>query len=90
VQPPSTAQANANSIAEGAAATPPPAAVETALERARNNLTSLQDPAGWWQGELETNVTMDAEDLLLRESRASRRRVMGRPCSSSRRARSAI
>jgi len=30
-------------------------------------LTSLQDPAGWWQGELETNVTMDAEDLLLRE-----------------------
>jgi squalene-hopene/tetraprenyl-beta-curcumene cyclase len=22
---------------------------------------------GWWQGELETNVTMDAEDLLMRE-----------------------
>ncbi len=31
------------------------------------HLTNLQDPAGWWQGELETNVTMDAEDLLLRE-----------------------
>lgn len=28
---------------------------------------SLQDPAGWWKAELETNVTMDAEDLLLRE-----------------------
>ena len=24
-------------------------------------------PDGWWKGELETNVTMDAEDLLLRE-----------------------
>jgi len=28
---------------------------------------SLQDQAGWWKAELETNVTMDAEDLLLRE-----------------------
>ena len=28
---------------------------------------ALQDPAGWWKGELETNVTMDAEDLLLRQ-----------------------
>jgi squalene-hopene/tetraprenyl-beta-curcumene cyclase len=27
----------------------------------------LQHAEGWWQGELETNVTMDAEDLLLRE-----------------------
>jgi squalene-hopene/tetraprenyl-beta-curcumene cyclase len=36
------------------------------LERARDHLLGLQDPAGWWQGELETNVTMDAEDLLLR------------------------
>jgi squalene-hopene/tetraprenyl-beta-curcumene cyclase len=27
----------------------------------------LQHADGWWQGELETNVTMDAEDLLLRE-----------------------
>ena len=31
------------------------------------HLTALQQPDGWWQGELETNVTMDAEDLLLRE-----------------------
>src|SRR5262249_46542123 len=40
---------------------------ESALLRARDHLLSLQDPAGWWKGELETNVTMDAEDLLLRE-----------------------
>jgi squalene-hopene/tetraprenyl-beta-curcumene cyclase len=38
-----------------------------ALARARGHLLSLQDPAGWWKGELQTNVTMDAEDLLLRE-----------------------
>jgi len=39
----------------------------TALARAVEYLRSLQDPAGWWKGELETNVTMDAEDLLLRQ-----------------------
>src|SRR5262245_37872394 len=39
---------------------------ETALTAARAHLLSLQSPAGWWKGELETNVTMDAEDLLLR------------------------
>src|SRR6516225_7853093 len=38
-----------------------------ALARARDHLLGLQDDEGWWQGELETNVTMDAEDLLLRE-----------------------
>ncbi len=37
------------------------------LDRARDHVLGLQHPAGWWQGELETNVTMDAEDLLLRE-----------------------
>ncbi|MBO0877145.1 MAG: squalene--hopene cyclase, partial [Pseudonocardia sp.] len=30
-------------------------------------LRGLQSPKGWWKGELQTNVTMDAEDLLLRE-----------------------
>lgn len=46
-----------------------PAAVTAAeaLSRARQHLLSLQHEEGWWQGELETNVTMDAEDLLLRE-----------------------
>ncbi len=38
-----------------------------ALDRARDHLLGLQHADGWWQGELETNVTMDAEDLLLRE-----------------------
>ncbi|GAA4191864.1 squalene--hopene cyclase [Microbispora amethystogenes] len=39
----------------------------TALEAARDHLLALQSPEGWWKGELQTNVTMDAEDLLLRE-----------------------
>jgi squalene-hopene/tetraprenyl-beta-curcumene cyclase len=40
---------------------------DVALELACGHLLSLQDEAGWWQGELQTNVTMDAEDMLLRE-----------------------
>src|SRR6202451_1687002 len=53
--------------------TEPPVAVlrneesERGLARAVDLLLSLQDPSGWWKGELETNVTMDAEDMLLRE-----------------------
>jgi len=43
------------------------ASVRRALDRAVSHLTARQNPGGWWQGELETNVTMDAEDLLLRE-----------------------
>ncbi|MGW7794277.1 squalene--hopene cyclase, partial [Streptomyces tricolor] len=30
-------------------------------------LLARQDTQGWWKGDLETNVTMDAEDLLLRQ-----------------------
>jgi len=51
------ASAGEQSLREHAAAT---------LQRATGHLLGLQNPAGWWQGELETNVTMDAEDLLLR------------------------
>src|SRR5918992_1175145 len=40
---------------------------KTALAAARAHLLSLQSAEGWWKGELETNVTMDAEDLLLRQ-----------------------
>ncbi len=40
---------------------------EQALERAVERLLALQHPDGWWKGLLETNVTIDAEDLLLRE-----------------------
>jgi squalene-hopene/tetraprenyl-beta-curcumene cyclase len=46
---------------------------QVALERARERLLSLQDGAGWWRGELQTNVTMDAEDMLLREFLGIRR-----------------
>lgn len=38
-----------------------------ALQRAAERLLALQDDTGWWKGELQTNVTMDAEDLLMRE-----------------------
>ncbi|EIV92895.1 squalene--hopene cyclase [Frankia sp. QA3] len=37
------------------------------VRRAAEHLLSLQDPSGWWKFDLETNPTMDAEDLLLRE-----------------------
>jgi squalene-hopene/tetraprenyl-beta-curcumene cyclase len=37
------------------------------LEQARTCLLSLQNKDGWWRGELQTNVTMDAEDMLLRQ-----------------------
>jgi squalene-hopene/tetraprenyl-beta-curcumene cyclase len=40
--------------------------VAAALARGRDALLAMQDPAGWWKGILDTNVTMDAEDLLLR------------------------
>ncbi|GAB3493751.1 terpene cyclase/mutase family protein [Flexivirga lutea] len=36
------------------------------LERATARLLELQLPSGAWKGELETNVTMDAEDMMLR------------------------
>ena len=38
-----------------------------ALNRAVARLLELQDEQGWWKGELETNVTMEAEDLFVRE-----------------------
>jgi squalene-hopene/tetraprenyl-beta-curcumene cyclase len=56
----------AGSAGAGAGASPAELA-RTTLKRATGHLLGLQQPAGWWQGELETNVTMDAEDLLFRE-----------------------
>jgi len=46
---------------------------KVALELACEHLLGLQDEAGWWRGELQTNVTMDAEDMLLREFLGVRR-----------------
>jgi squalene-hopene/tetraprenyl-beta-curcumene cyclase len=37
-----------------------------ALERATRHLLGLQQKQGFWKAELETNVTMEAEDLMLR------------------------
>lgn len=42
-------------------------AAAKSLSQATNRLLSLQDPQGWWKGELETNVAIEAEDLFLRE-----------------------
>ncbi|MEU8298699.1 squalene--hopene cyclase [Micromonospora sp. NPDC048909] len=56
------------SVGVDRAADPPdPGAARDALRRARDHLLGLQEDAGWWKGELATNVTMDAEDLLLRQ-----------------------
>jgi squalene-hopene/tetraprenyl-beta-curcumene cyclase len=40
--------------------------VEDAVTAARARLLALQDEGGWWQGRLQSNVTIEAEDLLLR------------------------
>ncbi|MFB7371214.1 squalene--hopene cyclase [Streptomyces sp. NPDC056222] len=42
-------------------------AAKRAAERSVEHLLGRQDAEGWWKGDLETNVTMDAEDLLLRQ-----------------------
>ncbi|GHG47561.1 squalene--hopene cyclase [Streptomyces griseocarneus] len=70
--PPRAAEAGQSTIAPPGAATdtePPKGreAVERATARAVEHLLARQDPQGWWKGDLETNVTMDAEDLLLRQ-----------------------
>src|SRR5690606_23559841 len=41
--------------------------VRSCVSSARQYLLSLQHEEGWWKGELDTNVTMEAEDLLLRQ-----------------------
>ncbi|MFG2193741.1 squalene--hopene cyclase [Streptomyces sp. NPDC048639] len=51
----------------GTGASPARAAAEKATVRATEYLLGRQDAEGWWKGDLETNVTMDAEDLMLRQ-----------------------
>jgi squalene-hopene/tetraprenyl-beta-curcumene cyclase len=41
------------------------ASAGAAVRAATNHLLERQDAAGWWSGELETNVTMTAEHVLL-------------------------
>ncbi len=40
---------------------------DAALSRAVEHLLGRQDAEGFWRGVLETNVTMDAEDLMMRQ-----------------------
>jgi squalene-hopene/tetraprenyl-beta-curcumene cyclase len=54
-------------VAGAAARTPPAVDAAFTLKRATEALLGLQHEEGWWKGELETNVSMDAEDLLLRQ-----------------------
>ncbi|TDD85155.1 squalene--hopene cyclase [Actinomadura rubrisoli] len=61
------AAAGRGAAAERGAAPSTADAAKAALEAARDHLLGLQSPEGWWKGELQTNVTMDAEDLLLRQ-----------------------
>ncbi|HEY3502949.1 MAG TPA: squalene--hopene cyclase [Actinocatenispora sp.] len=42
-------------------------AAGAALDRAVAWLRDHQTEPGWWKGDMETNVTMDAEDLLMRQ-----------------------
>src|SRR3954471_14167232 len=53
--------------AEALGSAVPPERLAAAIDHARDHLRSLQSDEGWWKAELQTNVTMDAEDLLLRE-----------------------
>ncbi|HUB75412.1 MAG TPA: prenyltransferase/squalene oxidase repeat-containing protein, partial [Solirubrobacteraceae bacterium] len=41
-------------------------AARLTLRRGVDRLLRLQEPDGFWKGELETNVTIDAEDIFLR------------------------
>ena len=41
--------------------------IAEALKNASDSLISRQDPQGWWKGELETNVTIEAGDLFMRQ-----------------------
>ncbi|MET8576639.1 squalene--hopene cyclase [Streptomyces sp. NPDC005012] len=65
--------AGTGTVPAGPAARPPEdgaagprEAAALAARRATEFLLATQDAEGWWKGDLETNVTMDAEDLLLR------------------------
>jgi squalene-hopene/tetraprenyl-beta-curcumene cyclase len=66
------ARSRATSASEPSAPVPPgPEPLEAVAARitegATAHLLAAQDEQGWWKGDLETNVTMDAEDLMLRQ-----------------------
>ena len=61
------AVAGQTAVAEAPRRAPAETDTERCLRNAADALAALQKEGGWWKGELETNVSMDAEDLLLRE-----------------------
>src|SRR5581483_6150908 len=69
---PALAGAPAPGLAEGGGrmttvvGTPSTPRLRQTLDRAVAQLLELQHPDGYWKGELETNVTIEAEDLFLR------------------------
>jgi squalene-hopene/tetraprenyl-beta-curcumene cyclase len=60
-------EAVVEAAARTAARTSPAMDAAVTLKKATEALLGLQHDEGWWKGELETNVSMDAEDLLLRQ-----------------------
>lgn len=64
---PRAASASRPTIESTIAADGVQAAARRAAERSVEHLLGRQDEQGWWKGDLATNVTMDAEDLLLRQ-----------------------
>ncbi len=65
--PPLPAAGTASATATVTATRPDQVTARLATERARDHLLALQSEEGWWKGDLETNVTMDAEDLFMKE-----------------------
>ncbi|MEU8760458.1 squalene--hopene cyclase [Streptomyces sp. NPDC048659] len=66
VGPRAAAASDTTAPADRAGAEALEASAAEAAERSVRHLLGRQDPEGWWKGDLETNVSMDAEDLLLR------------------------
>jgi squalene-hopene/tetraprenyl-beta-curcumene cyclase len=56
--------------------------LERTLDAAVKRLLSLQEPGGWWVGELESNVTMTAQHLLLLEFLRLRDEETTRRCAN--------
>jgi squalene-hopene/tetraprenyl-beta-curcumene cyclase len=58
---------HAGPTVEDLASVDPRVLAKGTLDRAVRCLREQQQAPGWWKAELETNVTMEAEDLLLRQ-----------------------
>src|SRR5579883_2235152 len=66
VKPGGAATKGANEARPAGIADPLWTRARQVADHAVDHLLSIQDEKGWWKGNLQTNVTMDAEDLMLR------------------------